>query len=167
MNRVVVKSAANVAQLAHALVGGLCSVGSPPHDTPQPRPADEQELVPHVPVPPGDRIGLVVVDSVAAVFRGDFGAGRADLIERKDWFFHLGALMKRLSVWHNITFVVVNQMTSAMSEDGAAGSGGGALPDRKPALGMSWASCVNTRCVVVRCGCCVSWLVGLDKLGMS
>jgi DNA-repair protein XRCC3 len=39
-------------------------------------------------------VRLVVIDSIAAVFRADFRNNRAELSERKDWFFGLASAMK-------------------------------------------------------------------------
>lgn len=69
-----------------------------------------QILVPRLAACHGQRIGLVVVDSLAGVVRGDFGSCRSELVERRDWFFLLASKMKELSVKHHVAFVVVNQV---------------------------------------------------------
>lgn len=101
---------------------------------------------------------LVIIDSIAAVFRGEFVEYRstesgtnldADVVadamaakqrsetmrmDRNDWLFGIAALMKKMSFEYDCMFVVANQVSM---EPGMQGP--------KPALGLVWSTCVNQR----------------------
>ena len=78
-------------------------------------------------------IKLIIVDSIAAVFRGEF-SGQDGMIDRNSWYFGLSSMMQRLSHQFNCMFVIANQV----STDPATGR-------LKPALGLSWSACINQR----------------------
>ena len=89
---------------------------------------------------PVHRTRLVVVDSVAALARQEFGADA--LIARQDLLAQQAALLKSLAEDFSVPVVVTNQVTTRFAGD--AGDEG-ALG---PALGNTWAHCVNTRLVL-------------------
>lgn len=103
----------------------------------------------------GGRIGLVVLDSIAGLFRlPDGGAakdrtGTAFFARRSEILFGLSAQLRKLGDQYGVAFVVANQVTAAGA--GAGGGGGGGGPPSGggnatiPALGLSWSNCVNAR----------------------
>lgn len=88
------------------------------------------------------QLQLVVVDSIASLFRSEMGNKRSDMTLRTRLLYKMAQVMKTLSVKHNTAFVVVNQVTSKP----IFGGGGATVP----ALGMAWSNCVNTRLVLHR-----------------
>lgn len=74
-------------------------------------------------------IGLVVIDSVAAVFRL-----HAEYINRAQNMRILVTTLQRLGKQHHFGMVCINQVRSSMDSSETA-----------PALGLSWANLVTTR----------------------
>eukprot|EP00941_MAST-03F_sp_MAST-3F-sp1_P001829 g1829.t1 len=64
-----------------------------------------------------ENLRLVVIDSIAAVFRGDFGNSRDDLAERSSWLWKLSGRLKRLASSLNIAVVIMNQATALVPND--------------------------------------------------
>lgn len=60
-------------------------------------------------------IRLVVLDSIAAVMRGEFDSSREDLQERSCWMWEIAGRLKRLAYEHNVAVVVMNQATSLIT----------------------------------------------------
>ena len=78
-------------------------------------------------------IKLVIIDSIAAVFRGEF-SGRNGMQDRNGWYFGLSNIMKRLHADYDCMFVLANQVSSRLDTG-----------ENVPALGLSWASSINQR----------------------
>jgi DNA-repair protein XRCC3 len=80
---------------------------------------------------------LVIIDSIAALFRLEYDANSA--AERSRILFDIATTLKWLSTAHEALIVVTNQAT--------ANIGGFATNAEEwiPALGLSWANCVNVR----------------------
>ena len=106
-------------------------------------------------------VKLVVIDSLTAIFRGDFrGSSIVDMKDRAEMLLQLAARMKKCSHEYECAFVLVNQVTAAMSNDSAA-SVVTYVPSRlhsyieecsvKASLGMTWSNCVNDRVMIHRC----------------
>ena len=55
-------------------------------------------------------VRLCVVDSVSALFRGEFSLARGDSLDRARMVFAMGKQMKRLSHEFALPFVVTNQV---------------------------------------------------------
>ncbi|KAL6781424.1 hypothetical protein ACKKBG_A11095 [Auxenochlorella protothecoides x Auxenochlorella symbiontica] len=99
-------------------------------------------------------VRLLVVDSLAAPLR-DLGPspGRRELLARAQTFFRLAAALRALADRHGFAVLVTNQVTDVVAGPGAAlarsATGGAPLltsgREVTPALGLAWASCVNTR----------------------
>ena len=87
-------------------------------------------------VVPTYRTRLVVVDSVAALARQEFG--HTDMVMRQDLLTQQAAILKSIAEEHSVPVVVTNQVTTRFDgqDESAALS---------PALGNTWAHCVNTR----------------------
>lgn len=110
---------------------------------------------------PGARpVRLLVVDSVAALFRSEFDNSPGDLRRRSSLFFKIGARLKLCAERFDLAVVVTNQVVDVVDGD-AAGAGGGMRVGNYeglyssgrrvcPALGLSWANCVNTRLFLLR-----------------
>ena len=102
-------------------------------------------------------VKLVVIDSLTAIFRGEFkGSSIVDMKDRAEMLLQLAARMKRCSHEYGCAFVVVNQVTAAMSNENNF-----IIPSRfmsyieqvsvKASLGMTWSNCVNDRIMIHRC----------------
>ena len=107
------------------------------------------------------RLRLVVLDSVAAVFRMDERS--AAQAHKAEALFALSAALRRLSALQRVVVVVCNQVTDRFSgpEKGRSDGGGGCEEQWAmessgrvvlPALGLSWANCVDVRIGVSRSG---------------
>lgn len=77
---------------------------------------------------------VVVVDSVAAVYRPEFD----DALSRAEHLVMLAAALKRAAADVSGTCVCANQVSQSMGVDGA-------LSKTVPALGGTWSNCVDTR----------------------
>jgi len=107
-------------------------------------------------------IQLVVLDSVAALLRLDFGEAKQTL-QRQEHLGQQAVTLKRLAEEHRIPVVVTNQVTSrpnaaaahTFQQAGGAGARGGSSSNSgflTAALGPKWAHCVNVRLVLERFG---------------
>jgi len=123
-------------------------------------------------------IRAVVVDSVAGAFRSDDhfepvkqqrggcggsgkGGGRGITTSRSRDLFLFASHLRRLSFLHHAPFIVVNQATASGFNESSFGAENHDVhadayaisPDLsriKPALGLSWTTCVNTRIMLTR-----------------
>ncbi|XP_064938928.1 DNA repair protein XRCC3 homolog isoform X1 [Musa acuminata AAA Group] len=103
-------------------------------------------------------VRLIVVDSIAALFRSDFDNNPKDLKKRSFLFFKIAAKLKEQARRFGSVVVVTNQVVDVVgSEEGANGQRVGNYASlwssgRRvcPALGLSWANCVNTRLFLSR-----------------
>lgn len=81
-------------------------------------------------------VKLVIIDSIAALFRGEF-SGRESMHDRNSWFFGLSAKMKQLASLFDCCFIVSNQISFGLD----AGA-------KRAALGLVWSACINQRIVL-------------------
>mmetsp|Transcript_9990 Transcript_9990/g.18222 ORF Transcript_9990/g.18222 Transcript_9990/m.18222 type:complete len:203 (+) Transcript_9990:409-1017(+) len=94
-------------------------------------------------------VRLLVVDSIAAPLRRDFGTDSAP--QRAAAIFQCAQTLKRLADQLHLAVVVINQVGSADLDPSAAMNttgGNGFVADHlsvKAALGTSWHHCVSTR----------------------
>ncbi|KAJ9162826.1 hypothetical protein P3X46_022569 [Hevea brasiliensis] len=103
-------------------------------------------------------VRLIVIDSVAALFRSEFGNTTSDLWRRSSLFFKISGKLKVLAKRYNLAVVVTNQVVDFVgSGEGVNGVRIGNLGSlcssgRRvcPALGLAWASCVNSRLFLAR-----------------
>jgi len=95
-------------------------------------------------------IRLIILDSIASLFRADFDASPADLKRRSALFFQISAKLKELAYRHQCVVVVTNQVVDVV--EGDAGNTVAWSSGRRvsPALGIAWANCVNTRLFLMR-----------------
>uniref|UniRef100_A0A061S6Q7 DNA-repair protein XRCC3 n=1 Tax=Tetraselmis sp. GSL018 TaxID=582737 RepID=A0A061S6Q7_9CHLO len=105
-------------------------------------------------------VKVLVVDSIANVVRDTARGGNAsEMSDRTGNIFQVAALLKEIASRYGVAVVVTNQVVDVF-EDGAAGPSGGqrwhpplrASSGRRvaPALGLAWASCINTRIYLSR-----------------
>ncbi|KAF7147872.1 hypothetical protein RHSIM_Rhsim03G0264200 [Rhododendron simsii] len=103
-------------------------------------------------------IKLVVIDSIAALFRSEFDNTPSDLKRRSSLFFKISSKLKSLANRFGLVVVVTNQVVDFVGpDDGLNGLRVGNLgclysSGRRvcPALGLSWANCVNSRLFLSR-----------------
>lgn len=103
-------------------------------------------------------IRLIVIDSVAALFRSEFENNPSDLKRRSSLFFKISGKLKALARRFNLAVVVTNQvMDFVASGEEANGARIGNLSclvssGRRvcAALGLAWANCVNSRLFLAR-----------------
>ncbi|KAG3149489.1 hypothetical protein PC128_g23401 [Phytophthora cactorum] len=86
---------------------------------------------------------LVVLDSVAAVFRLESTSSVKEAAERSRTMFHIANCMRILSDQYGVVFVVTNQVTGDF-DPRSNGNGW------RPALGLSWSNCINQRLRITR-----------------
>ncbi len=108
----------------------------------------EEALVDHA-------VRLLVVDSVAALARAEFGVGRGQIARRQELLGQIASVLKRQAERLHMAALVTNQVTTRVraADEGAdffkAGAGdASATAATAAALGVKWAHCVNTRLVL-------------------
>ena len=111
-------------------------------------------------VPPsGLPVKLVIVDSIAALFRSDFDNSAVDLRRRSSMFFAIAAKLKEHAAKFGSAVVVTNQIMDVVRAEDESNdlkmehyaSVWSSGRNVCPALGLSWANCVNTRLFLSRC----------------
>ncbi|RDX80062.1 DNA repair protein XRCC3-like protein, partial [Mucuna pruriens] len=100
-------------------------------------------------------VRLLVIDSIAALFRSDFENTGSDLRRRSSLFFRISGGLRRLAKRFGLAVVVTNQVVDFMGDaDVRIGNFANGLysSGRRvcPALGLAWAHCVNSRLFLSR-----------------
>ncbi|EXC23982.1 DNA repair protein XRCC3-like protein [Morus notabilis] len=103
-------------------------------------------------------VRVIVIDSIAALFRSEFDNTPFDLKRRSSLFFKISGKLKSLVDRFNVAVVVTNQVVDFMGDNG--GMNGLRIGNLKylysserrvcPALGLAWANCVNSRLFLSR-----------------
>ncbi|XP_024532105.1 DNA repair protein XRCC3 homolog [Selaginella moellendorffii] len=100
-------------------------------------------------------VRLLVIDSIAALFRSEFENNRAEMVVRAATLFQVSAKLKRLAHRYDVAVVVTNQVMDCM--DGSSGIQIGNLAELvssrrrvAPALGLAWGHCINIRIFLSR-----------------
>ncbi|CAI5742048.1 unnamed protein product [Peronospora destructor] len=88
---------------------------------------------------------LVVLDSVAALFRLESTSSVKDAVKRSRTMFHMANCMRILSDEYGVVFIVTNQVTGDFDPRSAATGNG-----QRPALGLTWSHCINQRLMITR-----------------
>ena len=106
------------------------------------------------------RLRLLIIDSVAALFRVDDDVGMANSVTRADAQFRLSSALRRLSSQQRMVVVVCNQVTDRFLPAEPILRSSETYRDRYsilssgrqvlPALGLSWANCVDVRLALSR-----------------
>lgn len=95
-------------------------------------------------------VRLLVVDSIAAMFRGR--SEMDDPIRRSESTWAIAQTLHSIAT-KGVVVVVVNQVTSVIDKFSSSRGGvGGAFNKVAPALGLSWSNAVNTRVLVTQTG---------------
>lgn len=99
-------------------------------------------------------VKLVIVDSMAGVFRSELTGNATELLQRTKLMFGMANAMRILAAEYNAVFVLVNQVTSK-PEDGLSLHTRSPSPHLRrdasfpchiaPALGLAWSNCINQR----------------------
>jgi DNA-repair protein XRCC3 len=102
-------------------------------------------------------VKLIVIDSIAALFRSEFENTPAELKRRSSLFFKISGKLKSLAKRFGLAVVVTNQIVDLVVPEGVNGLRVGNLArlyssGRRvcPALGLAWANCVNSRLFLSR-----------------
>ncbi|XP_044463423.1 DNA repair protein XRCC3 homolog isoform X2 [Mangifera indica] len=103
-------------------------------------------------------VRLIVIDSIAALFRSDFENTLGHLKKRSSLFFKISGKLKAMAVGFGLAVVVTNQVVDLVApNEGINGLRIGNLgclysSGRQvcPALGLAWANCVNSRLFLSR-----------------
>jgi DNA-repair protein XRCC3 len=96
-------------------------------------------------------IRLLIFDSLAGLIRTEFDSSNSnDMKSRTMVLFSLATKLKWLADTYNLCVVVVNQVTAGGFDNQSASASGGSSSisgnsQPVPALGLVWATCVNTR----------------------
>ncbi|XP_021257713.1 DNA repair protein XRCC3 isoform X1 [Numida meleagris] len=93
-------------------------------------------------------VRLVVIDSIAALFRCEFGA--SDSILKARYLQTFGAQLHGLSTRFRAPIMCINQVTDAVSEAEAVQCGDSSASRVFPALGITWANQLLMRLMVSR-----------------
>jgi len=93
-------------------------------------------------------IKLVIVDSIAALFRFEYSGEEA--IERSKNLWRQANQLKLLSDGFNVGVVVVNQVSDFFQDVPVIGSSISSRTTVIPALGLTWSNCINTRIMLHR-----------------
>ncbi|KAL3841039.1 hypothetical protein ACJIZ3_025630 [Penstemon smallii] len=95
-------------------------------------------------------IKLIVIDSIAALFRGEFENTPVELKRRSSIFFKISSKLRFHARKFGLAVVLTNQVVDVMdsSDSPRIGNSGFLCSSGRrvcAALGLSWANCVNTR----------------------
>ncbi|XP_072346150.1 DNA repair protein XRCC3 isoform X1 [Scyliorhinus torazame] len=110
-------------------------------------------------------IRLVVIDSVAALFRCEFGA--SDSIAKAKCLQKFGAMLHHLSHRFSSPIICVNQITDAINDSYLAQSDFGLSGKVLPALGLTWSNQLLMRLMVSRTQFCVEGAFPGDESALS
>lgn len=95
-------------------------------------------------------IKLIVIDSIAALFRGEFENSPIELKRRSGLFFKISSKLRFHARKFGLAVVLTNQVVDVMdsSDHPRVGNSVSLCSSGRrvcAALGLSWANCVNTR----------------------
>ena len=97
-------------------------------------------------------IKLIVIDSIAALFRSDFDNTPLELKRRSSLFFKISGELKSLANRFGLAVVVTNQVGDLIGVNEGLNLPSLYSMGRRvcPALGLAWANCVNSRLFLSR-----------------
>ncbi|KAI3923574.1 hypothetical protein MKW92_027631 [Papaver armeniacum] len=101
-------------------------------------------------------VKLIVIDSIANLFRSEFENTPGDLKRRSGLFFKISGLLRLKAKKYNLAVVVTNQVVDCVDGGGMngvrVGNLGVSILGRRvcPALGLAWSNCVNSRLFLSR-----------------
>jgi len=88
------------------------------------------------------KIRLVVVDSIAALFRADYD--KTEMEKRTEDLRKVGVTLHNLSRDYNVAILVINQVTGSLKKSDQG------VNSNIPSLGLAWTNLVTTRIVLSR-----------------
>ncbi|KAJ5066286.1 DNA repair protein rad57 [Anaeramoeba ignava] len=103
-----------------------------------------------------DRVKLVIIDSIASIFRS-----QTDIIKRSSSLLKISNFCKYLSKQFGVVFIFVNQVTSIIQSEtnpfliripntGIMFSPPNQNSPFKPSLGLVWSNCINSRIMLYK-----------------
>ncbi|XP_008222437.1 PREDICTED: DNA repair protein XRCC3 homolog [Prunus mume] len=103
-------------------------------------------------------VKLIVIDSIATLFRSQYQTTPADLKRRSEMFFNISGTLKGLAHKFGLVVVLTNQVVDFIGpHDGVNGVRLGNLESLdisggrvSPALGLAWAHCIHSRVFLAR-----------------
>ncbi|XP_057779863.1 DNA repair protein XRCC3 homolog [Salvia miltiorrhiza] len=102
-----------------------------------------------------NNVKLIIVDSVTTLFRTEFSNNGADMSRRQQMFFKIAGKFKMFASKYDLVVVMTNQVVDCIS--GSSNESIGNIETLRssernviPALGLSWANCVNTRLMILK-----------------
>ncbi|OAY79807.1 DNA repair protein XRCC [Ananas comosus] len=99
------------------------------------------------------RFRLLVVDSLASLFRSEFDPTPIAMARRTSLLFEVASMLKSLALRFGAAAVVTNHVVDVVGAEGGGSAAPGLWSSGRrvaPALGISWANCVNTRIFLSR-----------------
>lgn len=96
-------------------------------------------------------VRLVIIDSIAALLRHEYGSGAAQIIERSRVLFSQANQLKQIADQLQVVVVVINQVTDYVDDSRLITSDLISTKKRVvPALGLAWSNCINTRLLLTK-----------------
>lgn len=115
-------------------------------------------------------IKLLIIDSLAGLVRTEYEVGgnksTREIVDRTEYLFRFAQSLKWLADTFQLCIVVVNQVTAVgFDQQSQMKSSSSSFMDLKPALGLAWSTCVNTRIMLYRdsADCRVTGVWGSDE----
>jgi hypothetical protein len=170
MNNIITKSIMNVDQF-HSLLGIAASLQTRINQKNQSLKkisaiGELEELLIHM-MEQNTPVKVIVIDSISTLFRTPdthnnstigqavHGVSTVDpsfIMKRAQTFFQASAILKRLSDQFQVPVIMVNEVTSNMSDlNGRSNSSTAASrASSRPSLGLAWSCCINQRYMLTR-----------------
>jgi DNA-repair protein XRCC3 len=111
---------------------------------------------------PARPLKLIIIDSIAALFRTEYDNTTAELGRRTKVLFHVANCLKILAEEHHLSVVVVNQIVDFFEAPDCGFQDQSQMGNLEiletsgrrvvPALGLAWANCISTRIFLSRVG---------------
>lgn len=91
-------------------------------------------------------VRLVIVDSIAALLRYEYGSGTSQMVERSRVLFSQANQLKQIADQLQVVVVVINQVSDYVDDSRLVLSDFASHKKRVvPALGLAWSNCINSR----------------------
>lgn len=94
-------------------------------------------------------IKLIVIDSITAMFRGEFDNTLQDMKSRTEWLITISLILHELNYKYKIPIVVINQISDVFDGNNVNPS---IVRNVTPALGNVWSYYINQRFMISRYG---------------
>jgi DNA-repair protein XRCC3 len=90
-------------------------------------------------------VRLVIIDSIAALLRYEYGTGAGQLLERSKVLFSQANQLKQIADQLQVAVVVINQVSDYIDESRLLSDLTSSKKRVVPALGLAWSNCINSR----------------------